>query len=135
MKPVDQEFLHDAKNNVIGDCFRACIASILEVPIDAVPHFVLLGSRWSKVMNGYLEALSKDIEWVKGTPPDGVWAIATVKSPRFLDGQRELLHSVIWRDGKVVHDPHPSRASMNATTDDITDYYMLTPDTPSPHTM
>jgi hypothetical protein len=39
MKPIDQEFMHDPEKGIIGDCFRACIASILELDINEVPHF------------------------------------------------------------------------------------------------
>ena len=125
MKPVDQEFMHDADAGSVGDCFRACIASVLEVPIAAVPHVALLGSRWHRAMEGFLAGLSREIEWAPGVPPDGVWAIATVKSPR---GQ-DVKHSVIWRDGKIVHDPHPSRAGGEGPDG----YFYLVPDLPSPH--
>jgi len=125
MKPVDQEFMHDDEKGIQGDCFRACIASVLELPIAAVPHFALLGSRWMIVLHTYLSGLSREIEWEDGVPPDGIWAIATVKSPRGAD----LMHSVIWRDGKIVHDPHPSRAGGEGPLG----YYYIVPDLPSPH--
>ncbi len=124
MIPVDQEFMHDPDAGSVGDCFRACIASVLELPIDAVPHFALLGSRWQRVLDGFLAGLSREIEWSQGIPPDGIWAIATVQSPRAAD----VKHSVIWRDGKIVHDPHPSRAGGEGPTD----YFYLVPDSPSP---
>jgi len=125
MIPVDQEHLHDPENGSVGDCFRACLASLLEVPIAAVPHFALLGSRWQRVLDGYLAGLSREIEWAEGVPPDDVWAIATVQSPRSSD----VKHSVIWRNGQIVHDPHPSRAGGEGPLD----YFYLIPDLPSPH--
>ena len=39
MKPVKQLFHHDPANGVWGDCFRAVIASVLSLPVEAVPHF------------------------------------------------------------------------------------------------
>ncbi len=125
MIPVDQEFLHDPEVGSVGDCFRACIASVLELPIAAVPHFALLGNRWQFVLNCYLAGLSREIEWAQGVPPDGIWAIATVQSPRNSD----VKHSVIFRDGVIVHDPHPSRAGGKGPED----YFYLVPDLPSPH--
>jgi len=125
VKPVDQQFLNDPENGTVGDCFRACIASVLEVPIEAVPHFAILGSRWQSVLSGYLGGLSRDVEWAQGDPPHGVWAIATVQSPRNAD----VKHSVIYRDGVMVHDPHPSRAGGGP----VSGYFYLVPDLPSPH--
>lgn len=126
MRPVDQGYLHDPEQGTLGDCFRACLASVLEVPISAVPHFALLGSRWHRVLDGYLAGLSREIEWAKGVPPNGIWAIATVQSPRSSD----VKHSVIWKDGEIVHDPHPSRAGGEGPDG----YFYLVPDLPSPHT-
>ena len=126
MKPVDQQFMHNPAKGTVGDCFRACIASVLELPADAVPHFALLGNRWSRVADAFCEALSRDLEWHDGEPPDDIWAIVTVQSPRGSD----VRHSVIYRGGKMVHDPHPSRAG----GEPIGGYFCLTPDLPSPHT-
>lgn len=125
MIPVDQQFLHDTETGSVGDCFRACIASVLELPIEAVPHFALLGSRWQRVLDGYLAGLSREIEWAPGLPPEDLWAIVTVTSPR----SQDIKHSVIWHGGKMVHDPHPSRAG-GSNPDG---YFYLVPDAPSPN--
>lgn len=40
MVPVMQTIIPTADNpDLKGDCFRACVASIMEMPIDQVPHF------------------------------------------------------------------------------------------------
>lgn len=39
MTPVTQEFRHDPKNFIWGDCHRAALATILDLPISKVPHF------------------------------------------------------------------------------------------------
>lgn len=41
MIEVTQQFLHDPSNGVWGDCQRAVLASLLELPIEEVPHFAL----------------------------------------------------------------------------------------------
>ena len=38
MKPIYMQERHDPGNGKFGDCFRACIASILEQDIEYVPH-------------------------------------------------------------------------------------------------
>jgi hypothetical protein len=37
--PVKQSNRHDPDNGVWGDCHRAAVASILRLPLEAVPHF------------------------------------------------------------------------------------------------
>lgn len=39
MIPVKQRNRHDPENGIYGDCHRAALASLLELPIDDVPHF------------------------------------------------------------------------------------------------
>jgi len=39
VKPVKQTIIHNPDNGMYGDCFRACVASLLEKPIEKVPHF------------------------------------------------------------------------------------------------
>lgn len=39
MKPVNCTVKDDPANGSYGDCVRACVASILEMESDAVPHF------------------------------------------------------------------------------------------------
>ena len=38
MKIVKQEFKHNPSIGIYGDCYRACVASVLELPISQVPH-------------------------------------------------------------------------------------------------
>ncbi|WP_131630691.1 hypothetical protein [Mycolicibacterium llatzerense] len=37
---ADQEFLSNPEAGIVGDCWRACIANALSLPIADVPHFV-----------------------------------------------------------------------------------------------
>lgn len=39
MIPVHCMVRHDPDAGTVGDCVRACVASIMELPYDAVPHF------------------------------------------------------------------------------------------------
>ncbi len=39
MIPLMQRNHHDPANGIYGDCHRAAIASLLELPMDDVPHF------------------------------------------------------------------------------------------------
>jgi len=44
VKPADQEFLHLPEIGQHGDCQRAVIASLLDLPIAEVPHFLQLAN-------------------------------------------------------------------------------------------
>lgn len=110
MKPVDQEYFYD--KGEIGDCVRAVTASILELDSKDVPHFVKdqPGSDWYSTWEQFM------ID--HGTTPimlTGPW-----ESPPKLVGfylasgpsERNCRHIVIMYNGKMIHDPHPSRAGL-----------------------
>lgn len=125
MKPQEQEFPHDPSNGVYGDCFRATLASILEMPISTVPHFLYDGNTdyWHKRLNEFLNPLGYifmcipawDLsEWRQANmiTCDIYHEISDI-SPRFPD----TLHSVVGCNGLVVHDPHPSKLGLPEVTD------------------
>jgi hypothetical protein len=98
--PVDQTTygLHD------GNCFSACLASILEIPIAGVPVF--LGPYWDDFLpwlaeRGLGASLYRKSE--SYVPPG--YSIAGGPSKRFAG----KMHACVAYDGTIVHDPHPSR--------------------------
>jgi hypothetical protein len=121
MKPVDQTILMGDGSGRAGDCFRACIASLLEMNIEDVPHFVeiyennpeLHKKPWLKVVNDWLKEIGYyyiEISY-NGYHPGAfkAWAgideyyhILCGKSPRGCS------HAVIGKNGKIFFDPHPS---------------------------
>jgi hypothetical protein len=110
-----------------GNCFEACIASILEVSIEDIPDF-------HKGIApddgpGYWERVH---EWCKDKPfglisvtlQEGhdplkffhdTWVIASGPSPRRKEEWQ--LHAVVWRNGEIVHDPHPSQQGLKQITE------------------
>jgi hypothetical protein len=134
MKPVDQRIV----SNVNGDCFRACLASLLEIPYEEafdiisardgngwIPPF----SSWLKsngfefngcfaIWNGKEKCLTWDELMARSM---GVKAcfIAWGMSPRYTDG---TTHAVIVNgSGKIIHDPNPTRVGV----DPIWGVYMI----------
>ena len=128
MTPIDMTILnHDSTKGIIGDCFRCCIASLLDLPAAQVPHFADYDwedttGRWFTDLNkwlaprglGYIELPVDDdgpdsaVEWMSGATKFGfdTYHILGGKSPRGHD------HAVVARNGVVVHDPHPSRSGL-----------------------
>jgi len=114
MRAVDQEFSVD--KGQIGDCVRAVTASILELTREEVPHFVRDnpgedGADWYEDWERFMIAHGINPIMIPGPwenkPPKPVgYYLASGPCVR---GAR---HIVIMWDGKVAHDPHPSRAGL-----------------------
>lgn len=126
MKAVDQNLFGFTE----GNCFAACVASLLELPLDEVPNFCAIASNWFAEFNLWLRerglyALALDLsnEW----RPEGLH-ILSGPSPRGAGGEDEL-HSVVANGRDVVHDPHPSRAGLTGFKDVI----LLVPSDPARH--
>lgn len=108
MKPVDQSIFVNDPRGIPGDCLRAAVASLYELPLDAVPHFALY-DRWMDALNAWLKprvAFARIVHNDRGFEgtrwPDHP-LLAFGMSPRGVE------HAVVWLDGAVAHDPHPSR--------------------------
>lgn len=99
MKPVTQSRVGED-----GTCFRACVASILEVPEERVPDFGAFGNEecWWNDIQDWLGKAGMQYRRVPvdGTKPSGYSTIEGV-SPR------GGLHACVALDGKLIHDPHP----------------------------
>lgn len=121
---TDTTAAYEAGEDVVpGDCWRACLASLLEVPLAEVPHFIHLypeeGSRWWYESVAWVEQQRPGwtlVAWARPLPhwrhyfngealaacPDRV--ILTGPSPR-----GAWNHSVLVdvRTGVLEHDPFP----------------------------
>jgi len=127
MIPVFGRIKHEPP--VMGDCFRACVASILELDYDQVPHFLQgedgYNPLWFTDFEKWLRPMGLEPVLLGGVDcanPDSNTAyfgygyhIVTGKSPRFSEG--EVLHSVVHRDTKLVHDPFPGGTGVKTIVD------------------
>lgn len=115
MIKVDQTIVNEEN----GDCTRACIASMLELPIDAVPNFIRFKNNWYLMMKDFLRRLNYDytgtgylnskhsIE-LSESPNIKGFVMASVPSKTF--PQNGIGHSVVINlNGVVVHDPNPNK--------------------------
>lgn len=101
MKPVDQTTFGVPG----GNCFSACVASLLHLSIDEVPYFMgaedwfAYFEEWLQTRNHYPLCFH-----LHRYTPRGLHILSGL-SPR---GP----HSVVARGTEIVHDPHPSRAGL-----------------------
>ena len=111
MIPVDQTKIHS--ETVQGNCFTACVASYFEMQIDELPDFYC--DNWIINLSNFVKNLGYDWDYYDltrypeyGLPNIDDYIIVSGDSPRFND----IGHSVIYKDGVMVHDPHPSKAGI-----------------------
>jgi hypothetical protein len=97
-----------------GDCFAACVASILEVGLGEVPSFnEPIEDLWWQKFQAWLTARGWAAVMYDRPISDLrlCWGIAGG------DTSRGIKHAVIFRDGVVEHDPHPSREGLTKFDD------------------
>jgi hypothetical protein len=121
MKPIDQTAFGDPD----GNCWGAAIASLLEVPLAALPDYVTEakeGRDWHGTMSAYLYKhhglmlLRADGRLTQFVTPKS-WHLISGMSPRGLS------HAVVGHAGEMIHDPHPSRAGVLS----VDEYEFLVP--------
>lgn len=95
-----------------GDCLRASVATVLRLPYDDVPHFAMFRRTWWETMRLHAQRFGLDwacvVDLSTTKIPPGESVIACGPSPR-----GPFWHAVVAdRTGRVIHDPHPSRAGL-----------------------
>ena len=109
MKPVNQTKMTPPE----GDCFAACVASILELPLNEVPNYSQGGEWW--------------VEWNRWLSLRGLYIIEFAdkegKGREYLQGFHIITgksysgdwnHSVVGYCGKIVHDPNPKKKGIRS---------------------
>lgn len=116
MKPVDQTTFGQGT----GNCFSACVASVLELAIADVPYFMGAGDEWFSEFVAWCAKRQIDVDFSTAFPaPAGAHVIVGGTSPRTGGG-----HACVALDGAIVHDPHPDRTGL---VGDWWDWIALTP--------
>lgn len=128
MSAITQTILHSDPSRP-GNCFAACVATALNLTLDEVPHFVEWGqwvatgerkvnldsdtadrSHWWAMFLGFC--------WGRGVTPELVDSVNDAEPGEvvFVGGRspRGVPHQVLYRDGVLWHDPHPSRAGLES---------------------
>ncbi len=119
MVPVDQTVF----DNLRGNCYAACIASVLEMKLEDVPWPNGNNDDFAGIYETWFAELNLQVVYaVPGVPMPKGYLIASVPSPRFPGSN----HAVVIKDGRVVHDPHPSRASLRDDLSEVTCVDLLT---------
>lgn len=131
MKPVDQTTFAPRAGEGAGNCLAACVASLLELDLDAVPNFAAIpiarGSakqHWFVEFETWLAARGLAISiWYVTEKTDwyaspGTYLLANGKSPRG-DFSHVVVCQVTEGAAEIVHDPHPSRAGLDGRAQEM----------------
>lgn len=131
---------HDPENGIFGDCYRTCIAGLLGVDRDSVPHHVLtmdpelLNSEVQPKYDAWLaerglQKLAIPVHG-EGVDLDEILAFQNTRTPQpalaMLTGQSAsgCNHVVIVGNGKIVHDPAINDSGITGPAGD--GFYWLT---------
>lgn len=130
MIPIKQTKISSEDGSVSGNCFRACFASILEIDIDSIPAFEDMGTEWHEPFFMFLNEHNLEFDGtktindktfeVKLNTYEGIdgYIIVNGKSPRTYVKRG---HSVVYKEGQMVHDPHPSNDGLL----EINNFFMI----------
>lgn len=97
-----------------GNCFNACIASILEVPLETVPEFSGEGEHWLVQLAGYLDRFGLYYVQVPKTDPIVKVMFAYGNTFSTIEGvsPNNIPHACVALNGKLVWDPDPRKVGL-----------------------
>ena len=114
MKKVYQNHGYEPERGLYGDCHSACVASILELDLDAVPVFsaggvddkvffqrereFLLSLGYVPIMMSFAHDLGDVLDWIGATNPNTYYILGGMS-------QNNRPHSVVGLNDQIIHDP------------------------------
>lgn len=115
LKFYDQEVLSDPSIGQHGDCFRACVRTLLQLE-EPLPHPVAPEGGWSDEFIKAMDSLGWTMNGRPLPAPEG-WdydflpRVLIAGGPTKRTPQTQANHAVIWDRvaNRMIHDPHPSR--------------------------
>lgn len=109
MTEVTQTILLNDPSGRPGNCLQAAVASLLDLELDAVPHFAESAGDWWQDMETFAQGHGYELmQHGPGHEPP-VFGLAF----GFTNRSSER-HAVVYRDGVMVWDPHPSRSGLTS---------------------
>lgn len=113
MKIQDQTYLSDKEKKVYGNCLATCYACYFDIEANNVPQFQFLfdckepEGYWDRVVGDWLSYKGYKREFY---PPETEPSQHGHDDYYFAYGlsPRGIMHQVIYKNGILFHDPHPS---------------------------
>lgn len=108
VREVTQTILVNDTSGRPGNCLQAAVASLLDLPLADVPHF-LESADWEESLISFLLWRGWVLTYRPAHGPPPRFGLALGVSPRGVP------HAVACREG-TVWDPHPSRDGLTTTS-------------------
>lgn len=111
MKPVLQ-----TDDYPYGNCLSACLASLFEVDLEEVPNFFRVAGQdqtaWWAAVREWLRPRGFGIMSLEIRD---LALLANFEGWMIVSGQSRpgVYHATIWREGNLVHDPHPLKPGIS----------------------
>jgi hypothetical protein len=130
IRPIKQRLLHAPDAGIYGDCHRAALASLLDLPYGMVPHFMDGLSReeaykFQDAERVFLQSIGLYpicLNLTSGSFEDCMRYLQHNNPgvPYLLGGtsRNGTNHTVICCDGKLIHDPSPVDSGIIGPCDD-----------------
>jgi hypothetical protein len=122
MKTQKQTIFSDEKKGTIGNCLSTCVANLLDMNIEDVPHFAWHMSDWFYVLYHFLEERGYSVKSISiKTNPNwreefkglnGYVIVGGGSHRGFKNG-----HAVIYKNGQPFFDPHPDNTFLTKEED------------------
>jgi len=113
MKAVTQTWLGgvDAPKDGNGNCFQACVASILEIPLEgSFNHGIFSDMEWFAIFNEWLKQYGLGCIFVECSEesPLSSTPLCGIHIAEMQPKNGGLRHAVVIDGDKIIHDPFPS---------------------------
>jgi hypothetical protein len=146
MTPVDQDRFYEPDlppDQQRGNCLSAVVASLLDLPLAAVPNFVQdhvdhadeaapddAGDwNWWTRLHRFITEQGSRMVYLRNVDSERPVAVESATFPDPESGEAyavagvsprdpRIHHVVIYRDGLMVHDPHPDRTGLAIVDDE-----------------
>lgn len=102
-----QTILAGREDGVPGNCVQAAVATVLGLPIEAVPHF-LLWEHWNHALSEWLMERGYGLRCRFTSEIPDERCIVAGRSPRGIS------HVCVAEGGEIIWDPHPDRTGLVA---------------------
>ena len=117
-----------------GDCLRACLCSVLELPIDAIPNVIAEDDWWERLTDHLREHHGFELwnfDFDEGTErfaPLGYWiaAVPSLNLPPAENGE-PYLHAVVMKGERLAWDPSAKRRYEQVALDEVHGAKVLVP--------
>jgi hypothetical protein len=120
MIPVDQTVFTDKEKGTTGNCWQAWLASMLEMPLEEIPHFIADGCNdkleWFSRIQPFLRKLNLAFLEIDLGDMQDIFQVKGLHHELSGLSPRGIQHAVLAVDGVMVHDPHPSRGGVEGTS-------------------